>query len=85
MKEKPGDEQRLLHIADAITHVKKFVDGYTIQDLHENILLRSACERQLQIIGEATYHITKTFKSTHIEIPWDRIEKFRHVLVHNSE
>ena len=37
----------------------------------------------IQIIGEATYKLTKEFKETHPEVPWALMEKMRHILVHD--
>lgn len=37
----------------------------------------------IQIIGEATYKLTKEFKATYPELPWPLMEKMRHVLVHD--
>ena len=39
--------------------------------------------KNIEIIGEATYKLTKAFRKYHPETPWDRIEKMRHVLVHD--
>ena len=39
--------------------------------------------KNLEIIGEAVYKLTKEFKQTHPDIPWSQIEKLRHVIVHD--
>ena len=36
----------------------------------------------VEIIGEASYMITKDFKQNHQELPWRQIEGMRHILVH---
>jgi len=41
-----------------------------------------AVVKNIEIVGEATYMLTKEFKQTHSSIPWRVIEKMRHVLVH---
>ena len=38
--------------------------------------------KQVEIIGEATYMLTKEFRQTHPDVEWDAIEGMRHVLVH---
>ena len=38
--------------------------------------------KNVEIIGEATYKLTKDFKQSHQELPWSYIEKMRHILVH---
>ena len=37
----------------------------------------------IEIVGEATYKLSSQFKNTHLNTPWDEIEKMRHVLVHD--
>ena len=36
----------------------------------------------LEIIGEATTHISEEFKKEHDEIPWQEIKDFRNVMSH---
>ena len=38
--------------------------------------------KQVEIIGEAVYMLTKEFRAAHPEVEWDEIEGMRHVLVH---
>jgi uncharacterized protein with HEPN domain len=41
-----------------------------------------AIVKNLEIIGEASYMITKQFKEQHTEIEWKVIVDLRHILVH---
>lgn len=45
-------------------------------------MLRSAVERQVEIIGEAACGISDTFKVDHPQIPWRPIMAQRHRLAH---
>ena len=49
--------------------------------MHSKILF-FAVVKNIEIVGEATYMLTKAFKESHSTIPWQIIEKMRHVLVH---
>lgn len=49
--------------------------------MHSKILF-FAVVKNIEIVGEATYMLTKAFKGSHSTIPWQIIEKMRHVLVH---
>ena len=37
----------------------------------------------IQIIGEASYKLSKEFKQSHPKTPWRLIENMRHILVHD--
>ena len=37
----------------------------------------------VEIIGEATYKLSKDFKEAHPMVPWKMMEGMRHVLVHD--
>ena len=39
--------------------------------------------KNIEIIGEATYKLTRAFCNQHPETPWEFIAKMRHVLVHD--
>ena len=41
-----------------------------------------ATMKNVEIVGEAAYMLTKEFKASHPEIPWKQVEGMRHVLVH---
>lgn len=45
--------QFLYDIATAAEAIRKFSHGRMLQDYEDDLMLRSACERQFEIIGEA--------------------------------
>jgi uncharacterized protein with HEPN domain len=45
-------------------------------------MLRFAIIKNLEIVGEAAYLLTKEIKSNHPEIEWNDIIGMRHILVH---
>src|SRR5262245_7213039 len=62
--------------------VQSFVAGRTFEDFQSNLLLRSAVERQIEIIGEAARGISEPFRIAHPEIPRRPIMAQRHRLAH---
>lgn len=60
----------------------RFVDGKTLDDYRRDVLLRSAVERQIEIIGEAARLVSQALENAHPEIPWRSITAQRHVLAH---
>jgi len=62
--------------------VRSFAVGKTYSDYESDLLLRSAVERQVEIIGEAARGMSESFKRAHPEIPWRPIMAQRHRLAH---
>lgn len=82
MREEIKDRGRLEHMLTAIENVEEFTRGILEEDFVNSKLLFFAVVKNIEIVGEATYMLTKEFKQTHSSIPWRVIEKMRHVLVH---
>jgi uncharacterized protein with HEPN domain len=60
-----------------------FVAGKSLDQYEADVLLRSAVERQIEIIGEAARHVSKEFQNDHPEIAWRPVMAQRHVLAHD--
>lgn len=73
----------LWDMLEASRAVLDFVRGRTFDDNEGDLLLRSAVERQIEIIGEAARHVSSTFRDDHDEISWRPIIAQRHVLAHD--
>jgi uncharacterized protein with HEPN domain len=82
MREKPKDRERLLHIIEAIDNIAEFVEGKSFDEYRKDKMLRFAVIKNLEIIGEATYLLTKDFKNKHNSVEWNDIIGMRHILVH---
>ncbi|MDE6495085.1 MAG: DUF86 domain-containing protein [Duncaniella sp.] len=82
MREKPRDPARLQHILLSIDNVLKFMNGKTRDDLTTDNLLYFAVVKNIEIIGEAAYKLTREFVESHPATPWRQIIAMRHVLVH---
>ncbi len=82
MREKPKDKERLYHMLEAIDNIFEFTDGKSFGEYHNDKILRFAVIKNLEIIGEAAYLLTKNFKSEHKNIEWSEIIGMRHILVH---
>lgn len=82
MREKIKDFDRLRHIKESIDNVFEFMEGKTVNDLANDKLLFYGVVKNVEIIGEAAYMLTKEFIASHPETPWIDIIGMRHVLVH---
>ena len=82
MKGRLGDKVRLHQILDTIELIEKALKNKTQTDFERDFILRAAIERWVEIIGEATFKITKDFKDKNNVVEWKSIEGLRHLIVH---
>jgi hypothetical protein len=65
---------RLEHILEAIRGIEDTVAGLSRDTVMEHWTLRSAVERGLEIISEATRHLPSELTDAHPEVPWKTSE-----------
>ncbi len=65
MREQIKDRTLLERIINAINKVLAFTEGKTYSDLANETMLFYAVVKNVEIIGEAAYHITKAFCKAH--------------------
>lgn len=73
----------LADINNAIEEVIEFTSGMTFDDFEGDKRTINAVIRSLEVLGEATKHIPKTFRNKHPEIPWSKMAGMRDVLIHD--
>jgi len=76
------DPAYLWDMQDAAASIRQFAAGVTFEEYARNPMIRSAVERQLEILGEAARRVSQEFKETHPEVPWRRIVGLRNLLAH---
>jgi uncharacterized protein with HEPN domain len=73
----------LFDISRAAALAQEFIAGKTFEDYAANPMLRSAVERQLEIVGEALAQLSRRDPATASQISeHHRIIAFRNILVH---
>jgi uncharacterized protein with HEPN domain len=82
MKGSLGDEQRIVHIVNAIIEIEEYTANADLLEFKSNSMLRFASIKQIEIIGEAASQITVKTKSNFPEIDWREIVALRNILVH---
>jgi len=82
MRSELGDKIRLQHIIDAINEIQEYLKESNFTIFLENSMMRFACIKQMEIIGEASNHITTALKSKFSEIEWAQIVGMRNVFTH---
>ena len=81
----PPDERDAAYLWDmqeAILTIQRFCRDKSHQDYLTDDLFRSAVERQLEILGEASHRVSENFREQHPEIPWRGIKAQRNVIAH---
>lgn len=73
----------LRHIMDAIAKIEKYLVGVSEEDFVVNSLVQDGVIRQLEIIGEATRHITNKTREMDSAVPWQDISDMRSKLIHD--
>lgn len=83
MREQVRDRSRLEHILNAIDNILDFAIGKSVEGLQADKLRYYGIVKNIEIIGEAAYRLTKAFRLQHKETPWDAISRMCHVLIHD--
>ncbi len=82
MKGKLGVKARLQHILDAINVIDSYIEKAGFNDFLNNSMMRFACLKQIEIIGEAGNSITKDTRAKFSDVEWRQIVGMRNVIVH---
>jgi uncharacterized protein with HEPN domain len=72
----------LLHILDAINEIQLYTSNIVLKAFLENSMMRFACVKQIEIIGEAANMISPETKAIFTDLEWKQIIGIRHILVH---
>ena len=83
MREPLKDKVRLEHILDAIDLILKSTEGDSALQLEGNKILFYGIVKNIEIIGEAAYRLSKAFRNQHPETEWNDITRMRNILVHD--
>ena len=82
MHDKSKDFARLQHILYAIHEIEKYAKTRNFSDFVNDSMFRFACIKQLEIIGEASNHITHEIQQKFSNVEWARIVGMRNVFIH---
>ncbi len=82
----PEIAKLLLDMKHASERIERFAAGRTFEDYQSDDLLRSAIERQFEIVGEAMARLNKTAPDIAANITdFRKIAGFRNVLIHGYD
>ena len=83
MREPIRDRSRLEHFQNAIERILDNIKDIPLEKLSSNVLVYYGVVKNIEIIGEAAYNLTASFRDNHPETPWKDVMRMRNVLVHD--
>lgn len=79
------DAGSLWDIVQAIYRIQEFTANLSYEAFLKSLVIQSAVERQLEILGEAARRLSDEFRLVHSEIDWRRIIGLRNILIHRYD
>ena len=70
MRGKIGDKVRLQHILEAIIEIETYSLNTDFSGFMKNSMMRFACIKQMEIIGEAGNHVSDEIRAKFSTIEW---------------
>ncbi len=81
----PSDEKNFAIVFKHIGRINQFMEGHTLMDFQDDLLLEQAVNLSLAMIGEYSSKISIECKAEHPEIPWREMSDFRNRIVHDYD
>ncbi len=76
---------RLADILEAIERVNGVIGGLSVDEFEADWAKRWLVERGIEIVSEASRHLSADLKARHPDIPWPKVAGIGNVLRHNYE
>ena len=83
MRERARDKGRLEDILEYSDNVTKFINCHTFESFVADKVTYYSVMKNVEIVGEAAYMLSKAFKKAHPATPWKIVQGMRHILVHD--
>ncbi|MBO7628733.1 MAG: DUF86 domain-containing protein [Bacteroidales bacterium] len=83
MRERARDKGRLEDIIEYSDNVTMLIEGHSLASFVADKSTYYSVMKNVEIVGEAAYMLSKAFKKAHPATPWKTVQGMRHVLVHD--
>jgi uncharacterized protein with HEPN domain len=75
MRERARDKNRLQDIIEYADNVKMLIEGFDYEKLVADKRTYYSVMKNIEIVGEAAYMLTKAFKQAHPATPWKFVQE----------
>jgi uncharacterized protein with HEPN domain len=82
MKKRMNEQVRVQHMLNAIVEIQEFANDTVYDEYLHDRKLQLALTRLIEIVGEASNHITEESKNRFSEIEWRVLTGIRNIIVH---
>jgi uncharacterized protein with HEPN domain len=76
---------RIHDMLESIRGIERAVAGKSFRDYQRSWLLRSAIERGIEVISEASRHLGRDLKAQHEDVRWEDIAGIGNILRHEYQ
>ena len=83
MRERARDKGRLEDIIEYSENVTRFISDHTFESFVADKRTYYSVMKNVEVVGEAAYMLSKAFKKAHPATPWKIVQGMRHILVHD--
>ena len=73
---------RLEDLLEAIRNIQSYVRGMSFADFAADAKTIRACAYEIGVIGEAATRIPAEVKARYPEVPWEKMQGIRNIIVH---
>ncbi len=82
MKKRISDKTRISHILEAITQIQQFTEGITYDEYKQDLKLRLALTRLVEIMGEAATYVSEETRIRFADVEWTLLNRPRNILIY---
>jgi uncharacterized protein with HEPN domain len=76
------DEARVRDMLSWGNRALGYLSGVSEKDFLDNLMLQDACERRIEVVGEAAGSVSTAFCLAHPNVPWRELKDMRNILIH---
>ena len=69
-------------IAESIDKIQNYAEGLSYEEFCKSDMVVDAVLRNLEVIGEASSHISNEIKEAYPDVPWKLMKSMRNILIH---